>query len=321
LTARNLAIAAVSTTLGALPLVIYNIARPLETIRANAKIAREPLSGKADHLVRTLDGYELFGFVTAGDPGPHPGSPRRTLQSAALRLASWRGGWRRNLMLPALAIAIVTMLAVRRARKPVLFGLAACAATWLAMAFTAGAGGTVQHIILLWPFPAFVIGAALAQAPRLFAAGATALLCLSNLAVTNQYYAEMIRNGPAIRFTDAIDPLKQYLKDSGANRVFAADWGFIHTLCLLTEGSLPVYEADVSDAGALPSIVAGPTHLFVAHTPEYAFFPEIRTRLDDQARKDGFEEEPVAMISDRNGRPTFEVFRFRRIAPATATRF
>ena len=320
LTLRNLAIAAASMTFGALPLVIYNIARPLETIRANAKVAREPLSVKADHLIRTLDGYELFGFVTASDPGPHPGSPRRMFQSAAVRLASWRGGWRRNLTLPALAAAIVTMLAVRRARKPILFGLAACAATWLAMALTDGGGGAVQHIILLWPFPAFVIGTALAQAPRLWAAGATTLLCLSNLAVTDQYYAELIRNGPAIRFTDAIEPLNQYLRDSHAERIFMADWGFIHTLSLLTEGSLPVYNVDARDSGVLSSIVAGSTHLFVSHTPEYAFVPETRKRLDDQAHKDGLEEEPVATISDHNGRPTFEVFRFRRVALTSRTK-
>ena len=158
------------------------------------------------------------------------------------------------------------------------------------------------------------------SAARLWAAGATTLLCLSNLAVTDQYYAELIRNGPAIRFTDAIEPLNQYLRDSHAERIFMADWGFIHTLSLLTEGDLPVYNVDARDSGALSSIVAGSTHLFVSHTPEYAFVPETRTRLDDQAHKDGLEEEPVATISDHNGRPTFEVFRFRRVALTNRTK-
>ena len=46
------------------------------------------------------------------------------------------------------------------------------------------------------------------------------MLCLSNVAVTNNYYAELIRNGPAIhcieivssllKWTDAIDPLNVY---------------------------------------------------------------------------------------------------------------
>ena len=71
----------------------------------------------------------------------------------------------------------------------------------------------------------------------------------------------------------------------------------------------------------LHNILVSPSHLFVAHTPDYAFVPETRARPEEQARKDGFEEEPVATIADRNGRPTFEVFRFRPIAHATATRF
>lgn len=311
-TKRNLAIASASLIFGALPLVIYNIARPLETIRMNAKLMPETAFRKAVILFRTLDGYAFFGFMTASDAGPHPGTPHGMLQWLSLRLSDWTGTPDRNLILTAFALSVFIALFARRARKPVLFGIVTCAATWLAMAFTQGAGATVQHAFLLWPFHLLAIAVALAQIPSRAAAAVTALLCISNVAVTNHYYADLIRNGPAIRWTDAVDPLERYLAGSKPQKIFVMDWGFFETLNLLSEGELPVYNGDVSDTGMLDRIVSGPNHLFVAHTPQYAYQPEMRARLEERARADGFQEESIARISDRNGRRTFEVFRFRK---------
>ena len=317
LTMRNLGIAAASMLLGALPLAIYNIARPLETLRANVKLAREPVFAKADILFRTVDGSALFGFMTAADAGPRPGQARHVFQAWSLWAARFLGGIARprNLMLYALALATLAVFAFWRAgwARPARFGLAAFAATWLPMALTPGAGGAVQHTILLWPFHLLVIATVVAQLPLRWAAPIAAVLCLSNLAVTNQYYAGLIRNGPAIRWTDAIGPLQQYLVTSKADRIFIADWGFIETLCLLTEGEIPVYSADVPDPAMLRRIIAGPRQLFVSHAPEYTFLPRIRARVEEQARQDGYEEEHLATIFDRNGRPTFDVFRFRKV--------
>ena len=70
---RNAGLAASACLLGALPFVIYNIEKPLEAFRTNVKAA-----GAADqrfikeHLRReTMNGRVLFGFLTAGSPGPH----------------------------------------------------------------------------------------------------------------------------------------------------------------------------------------------------------------------------------------------------------
>ena len=78
------------------------------------------------------------------------------------------------------------------------------------MVLTAGAGAAAHHIILLWPFQFLAIAAALAAIPWTWAAAAaTVVLCASNLAVTNEYYWELVRNGPDIRWTDAIYPLNR----------------------------------------------------------------------------------------------------------------
>ena len=328
LSARNLALAAGALCAGAMPLEIYNAAHPLETLRANAKISEQGVLHKADVAYRTLNGYVLFGFLTAPEPGPLPGAPRHWFQALSLHLSEWMHHPRHNLIVAALLLS-VPLAFFQQVRRPILFGLIVCLATWVPMAVTAGAGGAAQHAVLLWPFHLLVIAAALSRVPAPLAIVAAAVLCLSNLAVTNQYYAELIRNGPAIRWTDAMDSLNQYLIElhhpsktdpkprdperlpAKVDRIFIADWGLIETLNLLSEGDTPVVAADTSDPAVLDHMIASPTSLFVAHTPQFAYVPQFRAAIEERARLRGCEEQLLTTIADRNGRPTFEVFRFR----------
>ena len=135
------------------------------------------------------------------------------------------------------------------------------------MVLTAGAGAAAQHVILLWPFHLLPVAAVLAQIPAPGAAAlVTALLCGSNLAVTNQYYADLIVNGPTVRWTDAMDPLQRYLTDLHARRIVAADWGFMETMNLQSEGELPMVYADTGSDQALRSPAARPfEHIRRAH--------------------------------------------------------
>jgi hypothetical protein len=59
-------------------------------------------------------------------------------------------------------------------------------------------------------------------------------------------------------------------------------------------------------------MLANPHYLFVSHVPTLTYQPEIRASVEVAAREGGYLEEPVATIADRNGRPTFEVFRFHK---------
>jgi hypothetical protein len=165
---------------------------------------------------------------------------------------------------------------------------------------------------LLWPFQFLVIAAALGSVPLGLAAAGAAILCLSNLAVTNQYYADLIRNGPALRWTDATDALEQYLVDAKPARIFAADWGFFETLNLLGEGNMPLYFADSRIPETQDQMIAAPASLFVSHERGHEYEPEIHAGLQERARLDGYQEVRVTTILDLNGRPTYEVFRFRK---------
>ena len=319
LTPANLAIAAGALAAGALPLLVYNIARPLETLRGNARLEQAAVLAKSELLARTLDGGVFYGFMTAADPGTRPGEARRWFQSASMAVSRATPLSRRSLIIWAVLLSAAALALFwrtqwgRAARGPMLFGLVVCAATWLPMALTASAGATAHHVILLWPFHFLAIAAALQAIPSRPAMAAAALLCTSNLAVTNQYYADLVRNGPAIRWSDAMDPLNRYLLDLKAPRVVVADWGIIETLSLLNEGGMEVANPDLSSAESIRGLLASPGNVYVAHTREFAFHPNERAGIEEAARSEGYQQEPLTTISDRNGRPTFDVFRFRKV--------
>ncbi len=86
----------------------------------------------------------------------------------------------------------------------------------------------------------------------------------------------------------------------------------IETINLLSEGETPVVAPNMNDAAWVRRMLANPKYVFVAHTPEYAIQPDTRAALEAAARSGGYQEVPLQIISDRNGRPTFEVFAFRK---------
>ncbi len=65
LTVHNAVVAGAAFLLGALPFVIYNVARPLETLTQNAHLMPDNPRIKLILLKRTIDGSGLFGYVTA----------------------------------------------------------------------------------------------------------------------------------------------------------------------------------------------------------------------------------------------------------------
>ena len=315
LSRKNVFVAAAALLVGALPLVIYNIARPLETLRSTARLEQTSIVGKADLLRRTMDGSVMFGFMTATDPGPQPGQPNHWYQKLSLTASGWTGHPHHNAMLIAAAACVLSLIFLWNSavRKPILFGLIACAGGWLPMILTAAPGAAAQNAILSWPFHLIPIAAVLAQLPALRVAIVTALLCASNLAVTNQYYADLVRNGSAIRWTDAMDPLQRYLADSRARRIVAADRGFLETMNLLSEGELPMYYADTSSDQAIEAMLRDSSSVFVAHAAGFAFHPQERAAIEGVARREQYQQEPLTTILDRNGRPAFDVFRFRKL--------
>jgi hypothetical protein len=316
LSLRNIMIAAAAMLLGALPIIIYNVAHPFETFRSAPLAGDAHLWSKYLLLSKTLDGSILFGFYVALDPGQYAGNPANAFQMLAGAISQSLGQPHQNWILYALPIAALSLAITWNspARRPIIFSLVAGVVTWLAMALTPDGGGGAHHALLIWPFPAMMIAAAIDQIPwRAGVVAVTAALVLSNSAVTNQYFVELIKNGPALRWTDAMDPLHRKLVDLHAPHVYSADWGIAETMNFLSKGTLEVHGVDIWSDKGFEAMVSDPSNVFVSHTPTYVIQPNLTKGLEELAQRGHYEKEPVTTIVDRNGRPTFDIFRFRKL--------
>jgi hypothetical protein len=308
--------------LGASPLIVYNIARPMETIRANAKVSGGNAVAKVHLLRETVDGRALFGFYTALDTPPQPGSSEHSGLAGISRMAGYPT---RNWTTWACLAALASLAFIWRtpARAPALFGIASFVVGWLAMAITAGAGAAAHHVALLWPMHLMVIAVVCSELShrlgRWLPVTVTLLMSVISLLVTSQYHQDLVRNGPAIRWTDAIGPATRYLEQSRANRVFVMDWGILESVNLLSKGRVPVvFGNEYTAAGSSPIQIAKlreamiePGTLFISHSRAFEQLAGASAALDNFAVAAGYLKKPVATISDNHGRPTFDIFRFR----------
>ncbi len=252
-TLRRAAIATGAFCLGALPLILYNAHSGFDTFRKNAARDTIPLSAKAKFLLAASDGGGLFGFFTPEDwqtPAPHEA------RTAAERLSSFLSAAARHprhngtpvLLLAAL---IAAPFAGRAAMRAALFCLIAMAIAWFEMAINANTGASVHHTILLWPLPQAIIALSLAGVSRrLGRTGAAAIAAVLALAVfagalvTNEYRAQMVRNGGTAGWTPALFPLLATLESNAQSAgsepgvIFCMDWGMLNSLLLLSDGKL-----------------------------------------------------------------------------------
>jgi hypothetical protein len=192
------------------------------------------------------------------------------------------------------------------------------------MALTRNAGGSVHHAVLLWPFPQFVVALALAELSRRWkpwgavAFGlAIAFLCVTNVILTNQYLACLIRYGPTVTWTDAIYPLSNSLARETRD-VIVMDWDIFDPLLLLHRGGVnmragffeilddPPGQADQQIEDMLTKQHA----VFVTHVPESQFFPLANRKLESTAAARGYSKRLLRMVADSHGRQVFEVYQF-----------
>ncbi|MBX9600833.1 MAG: glycosyltransferase family 39 protein [Bryobacteraceae bacterium] len=302
LTWRNVSIATAGLALGALPLIVYNVARPLETLTQNAAIGGDDVLIKIHLLQETLNGRAFHGFLVAAAPGPKRGSARSVVQRVSERLSSGDepvANWN------VLALVFGTLAVIATRRRAGWFALLFLVVTWGAMAATARAGGGAHHVVLLWPFPMMLTAVAIdAIAPRRWIAAAMcAMLCAGNLLALNQYAAMLIRNGGSTRWTDAMTPLARRLEALHAKQVFVTDWGILESVHLLTEGRVALRE------GAEAEI--SPEYVYAGHTAEARIVPR-EPDVAARAKAAGFSPVFHEIIHDRQGRATFVIYRFAR---------
>jgi 4-amino-4-deoxy-L-arabinose transferase-like glycosyltransferase len=323
LTSRSVLLAAVALCVGALPLIVYNLAGPekFATVRGNMHRGNGLSSVwfvyKLRQLESTWDGSVLFGYLVSEDAGPQPGSPQSLLERASFAVHSFTGDHRQNIMPFGLcgAALMLPLLWRTRARKTILFGAIAMVVAWLHMALVGG-GGAAHHAVLLWPLPHFLIAVALAEASEHVRFGkwtlalVAGLLAAGNVLVTNQYLYQFIRNGAAETWTDAVNPLAGALKQSRASQVLLPDWGVTDALCVLNRNDPPIHP--VEDPIPDLSILSDANAIWVDHTPGHEFSKGLHERVLATARSAGYAPVKLDIYYDRNGRAMFQTFKFRR---------
>ena len=150
-------------------------------------------------------------------------------------------------------------------------------------------------------------------------AAVLAVITMSSVLVTNEYYTRIRRNGGGMNWTDAIFPLSDYMKKARARGVYSVDWGIMDSLRLLHRGKLPlrvgtypISKAELSDADreSLGEMIRNPDHVFINHMKDFEFFPGLGAKLVKYAEAEGYRREVEAVIADSYGRPVYEVYRF-----------
>ena len=319
---RNILTAILGFGVGASPFLIYNFTHHFGSVGENSGRDFTDIAGRARLLENTLNGQGMFGWLVEEDSAlPRPHNPETPLEQFSAGISTIARHPRHNLAVYGFILALlVAPFARGHSLRAILFAAIAMAIAWLQMATTANAGGTIHHIILLWPLPAMLMGIALAAASRRLGRGGvaaavavTAILAGSELLVTNEYYALMVRNGGTVQWTDAVFKLSDYLKSQPpAKAVACTDWGILDTLRLLNRGSLRLRWGADDEGATLAGELADGGTLFVGHPTGREVFPGKLEKLTERAAALGYRREVDAEIADGFGRPTFQVFRFVR---------
>lgn len=330
-TIRRAAIATAAFCLGALPLIVFNIHSGLSTFRQNIIRETNAFPTKARFLEGALKGGGLFGHLEFEDSQTAlPHTPSSVLDRVSAKVAGMAGHPRRNGMLYVLLAALLLApLAGWAAMRAILFCLLAGAIAWIEMATNANTGGSIHHTILLWPLPQAIVAISFAGASRRLGrpglvAVAAAVLLFSTLGalVTNEYYAQMVRNGGTAGWSPALFRLSDDLRARAPKTVFCMDWGMLNSLLLLQAGRIQLYpgsdpvfpqrDLTAADRRAIEWMLAQPDAVFVAHTPDAESFAGANQRLIQAAAEMGYRRSLLTAIPDGYGRNTFEVYRLVR---------
>ncbi|HEY3787463.1 MAG TPA: hypothetical protein VGL71_01355, partial [Urbifossiella sp.] len=332
MTVSNVLIAATGFVLGAAPLLVYNVHENFETFRGNAKMAPEEIWQKTLHLHHTLDGSGLFGYIVREENDGPPRPPQNALENTSAFIRKIAGVRRQGWLPELLVLALLCVPFWISRWKVVGFALITGTVAWLLMAATKDAGGSVHHVVLLWPVPqflvAFCLGTAIAKRAsvwRWVAVSLVALVCFQNALVINQYLYNFARYGPGMSWTDAIFPLKDALVRLHPEHVNLMDWGMEFNTLALTQGELELRWASEPGDREVPNendqrligifLESAPQSVWVRHVDPIELTTGSSGRFEKRAAERGYRKDQLEIIHDRNGRDVFEVYRFVKVNP------
>ncbi len=289
LTVRNLSVAVGGFVVGALPFLIFNITHHWATFGDNTAFSTDEVGAKVQQMYAALNGRGAFRWMMLGDT------------------PNWY-----SLVPVALAVALVLLFTSRVAemRRKALFAFSTGLLTWLTMLFVKGAGGSLHHTLLVWPWPHLflicVLGAAFRK--RIFL-GLAAALVLANIVMVG-FYAQRTREfGPSPMWSDATFSLPQVL--APGRKIVTLDWGIHNIGTFLTRGQVPIEDRTFSGlvTSDLPDL---DRTQFLTHVAGQEYIAGNNARFDAAITKAGYVRAVDRILSDRRGHPLIVSFHLVR---------
>lgn len=329
---RRMLISVVSFSVGAFPLLWYNLAQKGNTFGSSAKFSLQAFPLKLVALTQTMDGSQFFGYLVAGSDF-HPSREAHTILEHFVVTLGHTFPLHRSFLGVAFVVAIFLHFLFWKSRtrrlSSFLFLLMAC--VWSQMAITVSAGTGAHHVVLMWPWPMLFIAIAFSEAsvkvPRIGLAAVVSmvvLLFIASMLLDAQYLTRFIEDGSGLGWTDAVFPLAEYLQGQRTADIYSTDWGITNSLRVLDRGTLRLQESSFilmdetrskPDEQFLENMLSRSSNVLVRHTAEFQAFPNINMRLDGIAAARGFRRLTLRTIYDYEGHAVFEVFRFQSTAP------
>jgi 4-amino-4-deoxy-L-arabinose transferase-like glycosyltransferase len=313
-------VALTAFVVGCFPLLLYNVKHKFVTFTSNADWSFGGIADKAELVKVTLEGRALYGVITR-EPGPDPiRQPETITQRIIVQLDEAVASPRKGLQWYAFILGVaLSPLLLRHQRRVVAFALVFLLITWSMMALTKNAGNGAHHTILLWPMPQIVIVSVVALAMRwryliglIASASFVTVIAIGNILALNTYYADEIRNGGTVPWTDAFYAVSLDLSARRPEAVYLLDWGFFDNLRLLQKGRIDLRTflepKTLEERKHATADVKNPNILYVTHTEGNVFFENDVKRFIAFAAQEGYRKEVLRTFSDRNGRPIIEMF-------------
>jgi hypothetical protein len=307
--------------LGALPFLAFNVKARGSSVTQNARLSVSELSHKAAYLKSALDGREAtVAFVdlthSKRDQVARPLAKfaLAIIHSADPKISSWR-------FYPCiLLIAGGFFVAPRTTRRWMLFFFVGGLIGWLESALTVNAGGWIHHTVLFWinwyccaALGAAVLALQAGNSSRIAVLATAAVLGILGTRGEIAAYANLIRFGPWLPWTNADRALAGYLEEHRVKRVIATDWGIAFPVEVESDNRIVVLERSFAlNDGQFGSrefaACAWPRCAIVSRPLPIAMFQKAATVLVSSMRIQHMTETAPAIIYDTHGFPSYSVF-------------
>src|SRR5258708_19076454 len=122
-------------------------------------------------------------------------------------------------------------------------------------------------------------------------------LVVCNLLLTNQYFYQIARDGPAGSWSDAMFALSDRLRTQGSRPLLVTDWGIVNPLEALHQGRLNLKWAGEVD----PALFADREAVWIDHTTGNEQFQGRNKLWADGAAAAGYHKVVLETVPNRNG--------------------